>query len=39
LFCWSETLNGRGAMLGLLIGLAVEQLSTAAAIAAAPAGF
>eukprot|EP00168_Porphyra_purpurea_P011392 TRINITY_DN289_c0_g1_i3.p5 TRINITY_DN289_c0_g1~~TRINITY_DN289_c0_g1_i3.p5 ORF type:complete len:110 (-),score=39.56 TRINITY_DN289_c0_g1_i3:305-634(-) len=24
---WSETLNGRGAMLGLLIGFTVEQLS------------
>ncbi|KAK1869713.1 hypothetical protein I4F81_012181 [Pyropia yezoensis] len=24
---WSETLNGRGAMLGLLIGFATEQLS------------
>jgi len=24
---WSETLNGRGAMLGLLIGFSVEQLS------------
>lgn len=26
---WSETLNGRGAMLGLLIGFATEQLSPA----------